>query len=391
MSDVQHRYQAIPYGWREIDIAALVARLIAQNKVTIKYGGQNIEKTDRKLVDLLRKRSETEKAVVARRVVPSEALMTKSTSFLREYLGTMDIPQDEDDLVAFVKSTFESKRDHYQKMLDQYADHAYPEKDLLMQARDLVSDVLSQAGDNVALLNRIVQRQDDLLDMDEDLENLEQFFTSQRNVFDHAASELQTLDKERDYLIGVSEMAQALNSIGDIMQMEKPYTRIGELPNLVQQLKQGHDTLLTEKKAQVLADIDQCENDVLQFAAECDYEGDIINKAKGYYLLKRGEVKRNTSLLELDAFITQIQKNRDSYYQAVFAALAASAEPPVMSNGGDKVAEAAPPAPKITTVAREGLCPVKRLTSKNDIDTYVESIRAKLYHAIEQGDIVQIG
>lgn len=389
MSDVQHRYQAIPYGWREIDIAALVARLIAQNKVTIKYGGQNIEKTDRKLVDLLRKRSETEKAVVARRVVPSEALMTRSTSFLREYLGTMDVPQDEDDLVAFVKSTFESKRDHYQKMLDQYADHAYPEKDLLMQARDLVSDVLSQAGDNVALLNRIVQRQDDLLDMDEDLENLEHFFTSQRNVFDHAASELQTLDKERDYFAADPALKQALDTIGEILQMEKPYTRIGELPNLVQQLKQGHDTLLTEKKAKVQTNIDQCENDVLQFAEGYGYEGSIINEAKGYYLLKRSLVEGSTSLLELDAVTTQIQQKRDGYYQAISASLAAPAEPPVMSNGGEKVAEAAPIRQKTINVAREGL-PVRRLNSKADIDIYVESIRAKLYHAIEQADSIQI-
>ena len=38
MGDVQRRYSAIPYGWREIDIAALVAQLIAQQKISIKYG-----------------------------------------------------------------------------------------------------------------------------------------------------------------------------------------------------------------------------------------------------------------------------------------------------------------------------------------------------------------
>lgn len=32
MGDVQRRYKAIPYGWNEIDIAALIARLIAQQK-----------------------------------------------------------------------------------------------------------------------------------------------------------------------------------------------------------------------------------------------------------------------------------------------------------------------------------------------------------------------
>ncbi len=45
MGDVQRRYGAIPYGWREIDIAALVARLISQQKISIKYGGAIVERT----------------------------------------------------------------------------------------------------------------------------------------------------------------------------------------------------------------------------------------------------------------------------------------------------------------------------------------------------------
>ena len=39
MGDLQKRYQAIPYGWREIDIAAIVAELIAAQKLVLKYGG----------------------------------------------------------------------------------------------------------------------------------------------------------------------------------------------------------------------------------------------------------------------------------------------------------------------------------------------------------------
>ena len=55
MGDVQRRYGAIPYGWREIDIAALVARLISQQKISIKYGGAIVGKDERRLVDYLRK------------------------------------------------------------------------------------------------------------------------------------------------------------------------------------------------------------------------------------------------------------------------------------------------------------------------------------------------
>ena len=37
MADIQGKYSAIPYGWKEIDIAAVTAQLIYSQKVTIKY------------------------------------------------------------------------------------------------------------------------------------------------------------------------------------------------------------------------------------------------------------------------------------------------------------------------------------------------------------------
>ena len=195
MGDVQRRYKAIPYGWNEIDIAALIARLIAQQKISIKYGGAVVARDDRRLVDYLRKKSEVDKAVVSRRIAPSEDLMRKSISFLRDYLGAMDIPNDEDGLVRFVLGTFETKLAHYQSLLDQYAQNRYPEKEQVIVVRDLTQDILSQRKDNVALLNRMVQKQDDLLDSSEDMEGVELFFKSQCTVFDEAVKQMNRVNQ----------------------------------------------------------------------------------------------------------------------------------------------------------------------------------------------------
>lgn len=75
-----------PYGWKEIDIAALIARLIVQQKIQINYGGAVVGKDERRLVDFLRKKTEIDKAIVARRIAPSEELIRKSVHFLRDYL-----------------------------------------------------------------------------------------------------------------------------------------------------------------------------------------------------------------------------------------------------------------------------------------------------------------
>ena len=109
--------------------------------------------------------------------------MRKSIAFLRDYLGAMDIPSDEDGLIRFVLDTFTQKQEHYQELLDKaYSEFRYPEKEVVTKAHDLMNDVLSQRRDNVALLTRMVQRQEDLLDCSEDMEGVEFFFKSQRSV-----------------------------------------------------------------------------------------------------------------------------------------------------------------------------------------------------------------
>ena len=71
MADVQSKFSSIPYGWKEIDIAYVVARLIVNQKVTIKYAGTTIQPDNAKLPDMLRKKSEVGKISISKRVVVS--------------------------------------------------------------------------------------------------------------------------------------------------------------------------------------------------------------------------------------------------------------------------------------------------------------------------------
>ena len=388
MGDVQRRYQAIPYGWKEIDIAALIARLIAQQKISIKYGGAVVAKDDRRLVDYLRKKSEVDKAVVARRIAPSEDLMRKSISFLRDYLGAMDIPSDEDGLVRFVLNTFETKLAHYQGLLDQYAQNRYPEKEQVTAARDLAQDILSQRKDNVALLNRMVQKQDDLLDSSEDMEGVELFFKSQRTVFDEAVKQMNRVSRERDYFATDPDTQEVFRTISAILAMPKPYNRIGELPELIGKVKAAYQALLDLKKEEVAETIRQCMQDVHQLAGEARDAGALLKQADDYFAGKREAAKEALSLTDLDAMITQLLNHKDTVCKRMEVMAAPAPEPQATESGEAK--QPAPAPKKIATVRRYDLCSVKRLQSRDDIDAYVEGIRQKLYQTLESCDGVQV-
>lgn len=92
----------MPYGWREIDIAAVAPRLISEQKVTIKYAGNTIQPNNPKLPDMLQKKSEIGRTSISKRQVVSITKMKEVKEFLREYFDVMDVPDDEDGLIAFI-------------------------------------------------------------------------------------------------------------------------------------------------------------------------------------------------------------------------------------------------------------------------------------------------
>lgn len=387
MGDVQRRYQAIPYGWKEIDIAALIARLIVQQKIQINYGGAMVGKDDHRLVDFLRKRTEIDKAIVVRHIAPDETLIRKSVAFLREYLGAMDIPSDENGLIGFVLNTFETKRDHYKQLLDNfYARNSYPEKEKMEEALELMNTILGQRKDNVALLKGMVQHQDDLLDLSEDMEEIEMFFKAQQPVFDTARKFLTNISRERDYLSADTDAQSAVSTISNILSMPKPYGRIGELPEQLQKVKTAYAALLDMKREEVNENIRQCMQDVHQLAGEARDAGTLLRQADDHFAAKREEVKTASSLTDLDAMSMQLLSYKDTICRRM-EALHDTPQPNPSAQGGDS------PAPhrlNIKTMRRYDLCSIKRLNSKEDIDQYIENIREKLYRALENSDGVQI-
>ena len=388
MGDVQRRYSAIPYGWREIDIAALVAQLIAQQKISIKYGGAIVGKDERRLVDYLRKRSEIDKAIVTRRIAPSEDLMRKSINFLRDYLGAMDIPSDEDGLIRFVLDTFEGKERHYNELLEAYQQVRYPEREVVENARNLVVDVLSQRKDNVALLSRMVQKQDDLLDSMEDMEGVELFFKSQRPVFNEARRQMDKISRERDYFATDPDTQEVFRQISTILAMPKPYGRIGELPELISKAKAAYNNLLDIKRDEVSENVRQCMKDVHQLASEAYDATALLRQADAYFVGKREAAKEAASLTELDAMITQLLNYKDNICRRMEVMVA---DTPPSYPETKATADAPVPKPKkITFVRRYDLCAVKRLQSREDIDKYVEGIREKLMKTLESCDGIQI-
>lgn len=372
MGDVQRRYQAIPYGWREVDIAGVMARLIVAQKIEIRYGGSVVGKDDKNLVGYLRKKSEVDKASVSRRIAPSEEDVRKAVKLLREWLGQMNIAEDEDGLLTFVKDTLTDKKARLETLIAEYSHATYPQKEVVTQARDLMNDILSQKNDNVALLKRLLAKQDDLLNSTEDMEAVETFFKSQRGIYDAARRLQGDMQNERDYFATDPETSGKISEISTILGMSKPYGRIKDLSDLMQSIKIAYSALLEQKKEEVLEIIIQSMGDIHTIAGEHTEARAESNRADTRFTEYKKEIADSESLTNLDAMIRRIQVFAEGVLKRIYT---------MMNSGGGK---------KVVNLRRVDVAAPKHLTTKNEIDDYVESIRTNLYKALGDNGGIQI-
>ena len=392
MSDLQDRFQKKPYGWREIDIAAVVAMLIYDQKVTIKYGGATIQPSDQKLPDMLRKKSEIGKTSISKRQVVSIQKIREVRDFLRDFFDEMDVPEDEDGLIAHIVEKFNSELDHYTKLDARYDGHKYPDQGKVKQAIALIKDVLSQQKDNTALIQRVIDREDTLYDMRDELQEVEEFFKTRVTLFDAAVQYERDLAVDRDYIAKDDEAHQALNQIRLITMMPTggkfQYDRIPELNDLMAKVKASHGKMLDAKREELLEIVRQCMAEIHTLAGDNSAARNISNTADNFFSQQKQKIESYTTLNSLDGLVPPIWQYKDDTVSRIEAIV----NPPVKPQPSQPDPEPQPQPKKevIKAIHRQAMFPAKTLKTEEEIDTYVEKIRANMKQLLKGCDGIKL-
>ena len=395
MADVQSKYSAIPYGWKEIDIAAVAAQLIYSQKVTIKYAGNTIQPDDPKLPDMLRKKSEIGKTSISKRKNISATMLRDVKEMLREYFDVMDVPDDEDGLIRFVTEKFSEQRDYYTSLDARYDGHKYPDRALVQEAIHLMDDVLSQKKDNIALIERVLKKEDALFDNKEAMSNgIENFFKTQVTVFDQAVQFENFLHDDLDRIAENEEAHKALNTIRLITMVQTGskfnYTRIRELNPLMDTVRTAHDKMLEEKRAEVLETVRQC-MEATHTATNGDSKAShLIEKSDRYFSQCKEKIAELKSLALLDAMFLPMCQYKDDTVSNIESVLTPPApKPQVQPTQSGK--EAATAKKKVVRAYnRQVVFQAKTLQSEADIDDYVEKIRSQLKQLLKNCDEIKL-
>ena len=403
MGDLQRKYQKAPCGWREADIAAVMARLIREQRVAVSVGGKQLGAGDEHaIVRCLRR--DADKATVKKREKIEAGTLASVQRLMKEFAETNQVPGDEDGLVAFAKERLKETSEACQGLLaERYSRRGYPGKDKVADGKKLVDSLLENAKDPVLFCMSLANRatQGDLLDFAEDLGRIRFFFHSQARIYDESRDVIAKLRTEGIYIEGDAGAQDAIAKIEGILDMDEPYDRIKDLGPLNKTVLSALKSAADVKRDDLLRSIEDSLSQVRRYAEDEGegFESDvrpIVAEAERACTAKRNNANHTTDASQLDAQLSQLKTWEGQQYPKIDDAVAYARKRKLESELGHTVQGGGQPAPapkppRVKSIPRSRACPTKTLHNEQEVDAYVSDLRDQLLKALKDNDAVRLG
>ena len=389
MFDIQSRYKTVPYGWKEIDIACIVAQLIHDQKVTVKVAGNTIQPDNPSLPSKLHRKSEVNNTNISKRQAISLQKIREVKEFLRDYFESMNIPNDEDNLIKYIVEKFGEELSRYENLQANYSGNKYPDKFLVDSAVNAIKNLLANQKDNFALIDYIIKNQDGICDLKEKVQSVEEFFKNQKKIFDEATNYVKKLSDDRDYIEKDTDAFDALKQIRLITQIPNSgnfnYSRLPELNNLISAVHLKHDKMLADKRQELFKVIDDCLAEIRAEVTDDKRTQAILQDAENFFAYKKDYIKNKDVITLLDGQFQMLWSRKDD---ALFK-IKNLPQPKTTPAVAEKISPV--PTKKIVkSVYRMNVFPQSTITTEAEIDSYVEEVRGRIKNLLKQCDELKL-
>lgn len=376
---INTRYANRPYGWPEMEVVLLLARLYVAGEIQFVSGGGSLPPD--KVYEAITTQGQWRKITVLKRVTARPEELQKARQLGKEVFSEMG-PDGEDALFEFLHGKARDWSDHLSQYRTLAETGKYPGKREIDQGLTLLRAILA-ADESNKFIERFNERKAELLDLSEDFHELEQFYEHQRSTWEKLRSAddrfgLNRLELERD-----EKAAPALGRMSEILSMPSPYGFVQETEQLVGAVAAVNDALLAQRRAAVIEKFDQhiaaVKADLKQAGADDSLRSACLGSLEGL----RTRVGTLESLAHIDQAEAEALRRRDEAIAKIEAFLKEK------SGGNEQVSE--PPPVKRTRVIRAAEFVSKEyLEDEEEVDAFLAALRVELKKAVSASERVQV-
>ncbi len=371
---IDKRYAVRPYGWPEMEVILLVARLLAVGEISLKLENEALPLE--KVYESIKTPAKWRKITIHKRKTADPKALQKARQLGQDVFSKMG-PDNEDALCAFLKEKLRS----WETALNSFRPLAdtgdYPGKDEISEALGVINPLLA-SEESYKFIERFNQHRDDLLDLSENYHSLEQFYENQKPTWEKLRSAYQKFQLNRLELDRNDQVVQALRRMREILSAPAPYGMIHEAEGLIRTVSEVNTSLITQRRGEVVGKIAGRIAEITKELKAAHGDGALRSVALGPLEKLYKQVERVESI----AHLTQAEQEAERAYDEAMSKIEAFARRP---DSGSK-----PVVKERYIVIPAELVGTPYLETREDVEKFLTQLRKKLEGAIASGQRIQI-
>jgi hypothetical protein len=375
---IDKRYGGRPYGWPELEVVLLVARLAVLKKINLVVNGAPLALDQ--AYDHLTASSKQRKVIITQREGPDPDMIKKAQALGKDLFAQQG-PSGEETLFAFVQDHLTAWNSDLASYEPLAKTGKYPGLGEIESSIECLEKFVDES-DSLRFLKRFVENKNELLDLSEDIQELKGFYTNQRHSWEELRTVVDALSQNRLQLETHETAGPALARMEEILGKARPYQVLHEVADLTHTARSVNDLLVDELRGSALAEIQKLIDGVTEE----------LDKVSADEALRKVAIDELTKLLNTAKHATSIahiaqakQTSEEAYDRALKTIEKAQISKP--GKPGD---------PPIPSIKKSRVVEAKSLWSGNyietsaDVEAYLAKLRSELENALKANERVQI-
>lgn len=262
--ELMERFGTAPYGWKELDIMASLIGLIKEEDVQASLNSRRFNLNETDFLRTFMKKDIQEKMILSIREKVSEDLIQSAERIMSELFGMNHIRAKEEDMHKVIVERFSREQRDLNYIHSQYQYNYFPDKKLVEDVLKKVDRFVS-ITDSHEFFRELMEVENDLIDDFDELAQVKEFFETpkMKEHYRNAQEKRKLYDQDKNYLNN-TEIDHIMATIQDILKMARPYTRIKELPDLIERFNYEVDSHLQGISQPILDALNQDKQDIVR-------------------------------------------------------------------------------------------------------------------------------
>jgi hypothetical protein len=373
LNELVDRFSGRPYGWPDLEVVLLIARLFVAGEIKLMLDGAAILPAD--AIEPLSKSVKWKQVKVIKRKAIATQELDISRKLGQELFGQIG-PESEDGLYAFVRdqlAAWEKSLKSYQPLADT---GKYPGKKEIDEGCTLI-DKLIFIVDSYEFFQAFNAKKEALAALSEDVHELKDFYSNQRATWEKLQNAVNSIFKpNRQELEKDSAAKQALIRMDEILSAKRPYGMIKEVEGLFNTVSAVNETLLAKHKTYTTQALDIKINKVMEALDHYTAEPDLRNKALKPLQDIKKHVQQETSV---PGIFYQTTMANDEFEKSI----------ELIEAKNEKV-DSKKPAKPVKIIKPANFSTKNYLETEDDIKEFIEALRKELEAALSEHARIRI-